>query len=140
MPLGFNALIEKVHQAEAALEARERQAGADWRQVKVSWKQAWTPGRIVLAGLVSGFLFGRAAPLKRSGGGALQLLSMLGTLFAGGSAQAAAGEAEQAAEDAEAAAGSGTAPAPAQRAPATANDEPGPPYEVPDTFRGSGQL
>ena len=137
--MGFNALIQKVEQAEAALEARERQAGADWRQVKATWRQVWTPGRIVIAGLVSGFMFGRASPLKHSGSGALRLLSTIGTLFAGGSAQVAAGEAEEAAEHAAAAAGptaSPTGPTGPQAMPA--NDEP--PYEVPDTFRGSGQL
>ena len=49
--MGFDALIEKVRQAEIALEARERQAAADWRQTRTSWRAAWTPGRVVLAGL-----------------------------------------------------------------------------------------
>lgn len=137
--MGFEALIEKVRQAETALEARERLATADWRQVKASWRAAWTPGRIVLAGLVGGFLFGRAAPLKRSGAGMVQLASVLGSLFAGGSAQAAASEASEAADSAQRASGEGP---PDARAPAPpANDEHlVPPYEVPETFRGSGHL
>lgn len=157
--MGFDALIEKVRQAEAALEARERQAGADWRQTKASWRAIWTPGRILLAGLAGGFLFARAAPLKRGGGSALQLASMLGSLFAGGSAQAAAGEAAEAADNAEAAsAAAGDAPAGdrvasgrradnegtidrrASSEAATARQDAAPPYEVPETFRGSGQL
>lgn len=139
--MGFDALIEKVRQAEVALEAKERQTTADWRRVKSSWRAMWTPGRIVLAGLVSGFVVGRAEPFKRAaGGGALQLISALGSLFAGGSAQAAAGEAADAAQAAEnSERGAGAAP------PAPANDdgaarEPAPPYEVPETFRGGGQL
>lgn len=102
-PMGFDALIEKVRQAETALEARERQTAADVRQLRASWRRMWTPGRILLAGLASGFLVGRAAPLSKAagGGGVLQLASALSTLFAGSSAQAAADEASQAAEAAE---------------------------------------
>lgn len=101
--VSFGALIEKVKQAETALEAQERQTAADWRQLKASWFAGWTPARIVVAGLVGGFIVGRAEPLRRSvrGGSTLQLLSALAGLFAGGSAQAAAGEAEHAAKTAE---------------------------------------
>jgi hypothetical protein len=100
--MSFKQLITKVEQAEQALEAQERRAAADWRQVKDSWRTGWTPTRIVLAGFASGFAIGRAKPLKHvTGGGALQLLTALAGLFAGGSAQAAAGEAEQAADSAQ---------------------------------------
>ena len=100
--MSFEQLIAKVEQAERALEAQERRAGAGFRQLKSSWRDAWTPGRIVIAGAISGFLVGRAQPLRvATGGGVLQLLSALAGLFAGGQAQAAAGEAAQAAEHAE---------------------------------------
>jgi hypothetical protein len=101
--VSFEALVEKVRQAETTLEAKERQASADWRQLKSSWRASWTPGRIVIAGLVSGFAVGKLEPAKKvaSGGGALQLLSALAGLFAGGSAQAAAGQAEAAADNAQ---------------------------------------
>lgn len=103
--MGFDALIEKVRQAETVLEAKERQANADWRQAKATWRALWTPGRIVLAGVVAGFVVGRAEPFKRAaGGGTLQLISALGGLFAGGNAQAAADQAEAAAQAADAAA------------------------------------
>lgn len=99
--MSFDALIHKVKQAEAALEAQERLAAADWRQLKVSWRELWTPGRILLAGLASGFVVGRARPLKLAGGGgALQLLTALSGLFAAGGAQAAANEASVAAGEA----------------------------------------
>ncbi len=92
--MGFEQLIHKVTQAEQALEASERSVAADWRQMKASWRQAWTPGRIVVAGLASGFLVGRAKPLSRaSGSGVLQMVTALSGLIAGGSAQAAAEEA-----------------------------------------------
>jgi hypothetical protein len=104
--MGFDALIEKVRQAETALEAQERRVGADWRQLRGSWRALWTPGRIVLAGLATGFMVGRAEPFKRAaGGGVLQLLTALSGMFASGSAQAAAseaGEAADAAQDAQA--------------------------------------
>lgn len=101
--MNFEQLVAKVHQAEDALEARERAFAADWRQLAASWRAAWTPGRIVVAGLASGFVTGRLQPgrlLARGGGGFLQLLSTLSGLIASGSAQAAAGEAEHAAESA----------------------------------------
>lgn len=101
--MGFTKLIDKVTQAEHALEAQERYVGAEWRQMKSAWRNAWTPGRIVVAGLLSGFLVGRAQPLARtSGGGILQLMTALSGLVASGSAQVAAGEAGDAAESAEA--------------------------------------
>ena len=101
--VGFEALVEKVRQAEAALEAKERQASADARQLKASLRSEWTPGRIVIAGLVSGFIVGKLEPAKKvaSGSGVVQLLTALGGLFAGTSAQVAAGKAEEVAETAQ---------------------------------------
>ena len=52
--MGFDALLTKVKQAEEALEAREREAVGRWQQFSHSWRAAWTPGRIVVVGLVSG--------------------------------------------------------------------------------------
>lgn len=108
----FEQLIKKVEQAENAIEAHERKIGADLRQLKATWKEAWTPGRIVLAGLGSGLLMGFAEPGRSlaSGSGAMRFLSMaasLGGLFAGTTAQAAAEEAGSAAETAAFAADAG---------------------------------
>ena len=97
--MSFHALIAKVEQAEQALEARERTASAQWQQVKTTWRESWTPGRIVIAGLASGFLVGRAQPLKLAGsGGLLNLVTALSGMLASGSAQVAAENAEQAAD------------------------------------------
>jgi len=98
--MGFKQLLTKVHQAEAALEARERRVVDDWQQLKVTWKEAWTPGRVIIAGLVAGFLVGRAQPLRAAArsGQWMQLVTMLSGLFAGGSAQTAAEQAEATAE------------------------------------------
>ena len=103
--MSFHALIAKVEQAEQALEDRERSASAQWQQVKATWRESWTPGRIVIAGLASGFLIGRAQPLKQAGsGGLLNLVTALSGLLASGSAQAAAAQAGDAADAVEAAA------------------------------------
>ena len=101
--MSFDQLIHKVTQAEDALEAQERRVAADWRQLKASWRAGWTPGRIVIAGLISGFLLGRVEPLRAvaKGSNAMQLITMLSSLFAGGSAQVAASQAEHAAATAE---------------------------------------
>lgn len=101
--MSFDKLILKVTQAEDALEAQERRFAANVRQLKASWREGWTPARIVIAGLASGFLIGRAEPLKAvaKGSGAMQLITMLSGLFAGGSAHAAATEAGHAADTAE---------------------------------------
>ncbi len=97
--MSFEALIAKVQQAEQALEASERRTAVEWDQLKRQWVATWTPARIVVAGLVSGFMVGRARPLRvTSGGGLLQMVTALSGLFAGSSAQAAANEAEQAAD------------------------------------------
>lgn len=88
--MGFSKLIDKVTQAEQALEARERSVSADWRQLKVAWRQAWTPGRIVVAGLAAGFLGGRlplAGMASATGSGVLQIVTALSGLVATGSAQ-----------------------------------------------------
>ena len=103
--VGFEALIEKVTQAEQALESSERVAASRWDAFKGTWRASWTPGRIVVAGLASGFLVGRAKPMRVAGsGGVLNLVTALAGIFAGTGAQAAAKEAEDAATAAEGAA------------------------------------
>ena len=123
--MGFAKLIDKVTQAEQALEASERSVGADWRQLKTSWRAAWTPGRIVVAGLVSGFMVGRARTVVLMSGGGMQLLSAISGLIASGSAQAAATGADDAARQAQATAvGAAADPDPAMAA--------APPVDAPD--------
>jgi len=99
--MNFESLVEKVKQAEDALESSERRTTEQWTQLKLHWVQGWTPARIVVGGLVSGFMVGRARPMRAaSGGGVLQMVSALSALFAGSNAQAAATEAEHAADTA----------------------------------------
>lgn len=101
--MGFKQLLTKVQQAEAALETRERRVADDWRHLKRTWKDTWTPARVIIAGLVGGFLVGRAQPLRTvaRSGQFMQLVTMLSGLFAGGTAKVAAEEAEHAADTAE---------------------------------------
>jgi hypothetical protein len=137
--MSFESLIDKVHQAETALEASERRTGANWRQFKASWADAWTPGRIVSIGLVSGFLVGKAEPAKRlvRGSGALQMVSALAGLFAGGSAQAAAGHAEEAADHAQQTAAAAAPEAAVAQSAATPAQQP---MRTPDDLRAAGML
>ena len=123
--MGFSKLIDKVTQAEQALEARERYVGAEWRQLKSAWRDAWTPGRIVVAGLASGFLVGRARTVGLMGGGTMQVFSAISGLIASGSAQAAASGADDAARQAEATVAVTGSVDPVPRAPTT-TDTPDP--------------
>jgi hypothetical protein len=101
--MSFDKLLTKVEQAETTLEAQERRMSADWRQLKRSWKASWTPGRIVVAGLVSGYLVGRTEPLQKAtnaGVSVVRLLASVLALKASDQAQAAAQDAEGAAHEA----------------------------------------
>lgn len=101
--MSFVKLVAKVTQAENALEANERRVGADVRQLRQSWTALWTPGRIVLAGAIGGFLVGRAEPLRNAarGGSLVRIVSLLSSVFATTTARHAADEAEHAADEAE---------------------------------------
>ena len=98
--MSFEALIDKVKQAEVALEANERQAVAEGRQLHAAWTALWSPGRLLLAGLGSGFVIGLVEPGKHlaKGRGILQMLTAVAGLVASGSAQMAAGKAEDVAD------------------------------------------
>lgn len=122
--MGFKQLLTKVQQAEAVLESRERLVADDWRHLKRTWKETWTPARVIIAGLVSGFLVGRAQPLRTvaRSGQFMQLVTMLSGLFAGGTAKVAAEEAEHAADTAENVA--------EVVAPEAASPQASPPHEV----------
>lgn len=104
MSTSFKQLIEKVQQAEAALEAQERRVAADWRQLRSSWTSGWTPGRIVLAGLVSGFVIGRVEPLRAGAKGStiMQMINAVSGLLATAKAKEAASEVEHVAQQVEA--------------------------------------
>jgi hypothetical protein len=141
--VSFDKLLAKVEQAEDALEARERQVAADLRVLGSTWREAVTPTRIVIAGVIAGFLAGRARPMHAAGaiGGSLgntrwlQLASSVAGLVGALQAKFAAEGAEVAAKDAEAAA-DGVPPAardvpPADDGPQGRPTRPLPPSERP---------
>lgn len=86
----FDVLQRRVQRTEHLLESRQQQTLAHWHEVKSAWRAGWTPWRIVSAGLVAGFLTGRAEPLAAlNGPRVLRMVSAVANLFA--SAQAAVG-------------------------------------------------
>lgn len=99
--MSYEELLNKVRQAEHALEAREREVSADARQARATWRSLWTPGRIAIAGAVAGFAFGWSRSRRATAGGAgigvLRLASSIVTLVGSLQAKSAADEAEDAA-------------------------------------------
>ena len=101
--MSFEDLQNKVEQAEQALEARERSAASDLRQLRASWREAWTPGRIVIAGLASGFVFGKSRALQQgTGSSVLKLMLGFTSLLTAKSAETSATAAKETARSAEA--------------------------------------
>lgn len=102
--MNFNELQAKVARAEDNLEARERQVAADVRVFGDAWRAAWTPPRLIAAGLAAGFLAGWARPARAISGVEparwLQLAGSLAGLAGSVHAAFAASSAQDAAEDA----------------------------------------
>lgn len=99
----FERLQHRVERAEQLVEGRAMQTQAHWRTLSQVWRDSWTPGRIVIAGLVSGFLAGRAEPLRSMNGARwLQMVGSLSSLFATVQAATAADQATEAADTAQA--------------------------------------
>ena len=102
--VSFETLQSKVARAEDALEAHERQVAADLRVFGGCWREAWSPPRVVVAGLAAGFLAGWARPGRSIAGAEparwLQLASSLAGLVGSLQAAFAASDAQVAAEDA----------------------------------------
>ena len=100
--VSFEHLVRKVERAEDVLEMREQRLVDRYRQLGQTWREGWTPVRIVAVGLASGFLVGRAEPLRAlTGARMLQMVGALSGLFASVQATFAAEQAEQAADSAE---------------------------------------
>ncbi|TWG88405.1 hypothetical protein L599_005300000140 [Luteimonas sp. J16] len=103
----FEQLRDEVARAERRVETRLLRAKTNWRVLGTTWREAWTPGRIVIVGLVGGLLFARARPLKRAGGLGgmplarwIQLATSLSGLVTAFRARDAAETAQAAADDA----------------------------------------
>ncbi len=111
--MNFEALKRRVERAERLVDGRIEETVAHKTRLKHEWRRAWTPGRIIIAGLVGGFLIARANPLRTLGSVSTTrwvqlatsvsgLLASLKAAYAAETAEAAATEAEGAAETAEA--------------------------------------
>ncbi|HEV7269391.1 hypothetical protein [Pseudoxanthomonas sp.] len=112
----FEQLQQRVARAEKRVELRSAQSSLYWTILKQSWKEGWTPARIVIAGVVSGFLVGRAEPLRAlTGARWMQMFTAVSSFLATAQAATAAETAEQAAD---------TAQDVQQQAEGVADDEP----------------
>lgn len=139
--MSFSRLKQRVERSEALVDGRIRQVGESQSRLRQQWREAWTPLRIVVAGLATGFVSGRVGPEKAigsigkvAGPGTVQLLSsaigLVGSLQAAFAAMTAreatettddaAQAAEQTAEQAASAAAAHADPA----GPAAAAAEP----------------
>ena len=100
--VSFEHLVRKVARAEDVLEMREQRLVDRYRRLGRTWREGWTPIRIIAVGLASGFLVGRAEPLRAlTGARMLQMVGALSGLFASAQASFAAEQAEEAADSAE---------------------------------------
>src|SRR5690554_4282723 len=109
--MNFAQLRRRVERGEALVEGRIRQLGESHDRLRRDWRQAWTPLRIVLAGLATGFIAGRAEPEKAlkkiagvSGPRTLQLVTSVAGLVGSVQAAIAAMTAKEAADTADQAA------------------------------------
>jgi hypothetical protein len=112
----FEVLRQRVERAERRVEGNLERAREQRQVFGQAWRAGWSPARIVVAGLVSGFLIGRGQPLSRVGGA--RWLQMLGTVSSMLATLQAAAATEEAGQSAQAAAQQATAAAEA------ASDEP----------------
>jgi len=109
--MNFERLRQRVERREQLVDGRLSQTQTAYTSLHRTWREAWTPTRIVVAGLLAGFVAGRSEPTKvirRIGaiGGPqwLSTISALSGLFASLQAMVAAVTAKSAAETADEAA------------------------------------
>lgn len=100
--MNYKQLQRRVERMERLVEGRGLQTRDHWAELKKNWREGWTPARIIAAGLVSGFVSGRAEPLRAlSGPRLLEMIGAVSGLFASVQASFAAEQAEEAADTAE---------------------------------------
>lgn len=106
--MNFAGLKNRVERAETLVEGRLVQTQDRYSALRSSWREAWTPPRILIAGFVMGFATGHLEPrrtltkLGRLGGPkSIQLLSALSGLLTSVQAAVAAATAGKAAATAD---------------------------------------
>jgi hypothetical protein len=62
--MNFERLRLRVERREQLLDGRLSQTQTAYAKLRRNWREAWTPGRIVIAGLLAGFVAGHAEPTK----------------------------------------------------------------------------
>lgn len=107
--MNFDQLRRRVERAERLVQGRADDTQVHWHTLRRVWREGWTAPRIVVAGLVGGFLAGKLEPAKgRAVAGQatrwVQLFSTVSGMFTALQAQAASQEAERAGDHAERAA------------------------------------
>ena len=109
----LEALKRRVARSEQLLAGRIQQSADQRVRLGEQWRQAWTPGRIIVIGLIGGFLIARARPMRTLGAVSatrwVQLATSVSGLVAALQAAWAAQVAGSAAQDAEGAADVATA-------------------------------
>jgi len=153
----FERLRDEVVMAERRVETRLLRAQTNWRVLGTTWREAWTPPRLLVVGLAGGLLIALSRPLgklgKRGKAGWLRsiplarwiqlatsisgLVTALRARHAAESAQHAADDAGQAAEEAadtvDAATGAGPSAAAGAGPGAGTGQAPGPDAVEPGT-------
>ncbi len=103
--MNFEGLKRRVERAEQLVDGRIVQTTGHRAALGERWREAWTPARIVIAGLLGGVLVAKARPLRTlgavSGTRWIQLATSLSGLVASLKAAQAAESAETAADGAE---------------------------------------
>lgn len=106
--MNFEQLRQRVERAELLADGRTRQTHASWDALKLHWRQGWTPARIVVAGLVTGFVAGKTQPQaslqrigKLAGPQTMQIVTSLTGLMSSLQAAKAAFTAKKAAQTAD---------------------------------------
>ncbi|NZA25079.1 protein sip-5, partial [Luteimonas sp. SJ-92] len=60
--MSIKRLQRRVERSELLVDGRITQTREGYRSLRRQWREAWSPGRIVVAGLLAGFAAGRSAP------------------------------------------------------------------------------
>jgi len=121
--MNFDDLQRRVRRAEALAQIRSEQTLQHWGTLERVWRSAWTPGRIVVAGLAGVFVAGKLEPNSAfSGARWLQMIGSVSGLvasaqasvasFAAAAAGMAAQQANEAADDTPPSRGTASAAAP----------------------------
>lgn len=98
----FSALQRRVKRAEQVVAVRLSDTQHNWGVLSQVWQQGWSPLRIIVAGVASGFVVGRfEVPGNVNAARWLQMVGSLSNLFAGAQAAFASAMAAHAADTAD---------------------------------------